>query len=75
MMLALLALAGWWGWNRLPPNWADGIKIAAPAEPHVVNAAPTATAPPLLVAAPPRNRNSGATADHTAPAPVAPPGG
>ncbi|MBP8293251.1 MAG: LysM peptidoglycan-binding domain-containing protein [Caldilineaceae bacterium] len=72
MMLALLALAGWWGWNRLPPNWADSIEIAAPAEPRVVDAAPTATAPPLLVAAPRATEIPAQPLITPAPAPVAP---
>ena len=62
MMLALLALGGWWGWNRLPPDWADNFEIAAAAEsrdgsapaqiePVPAEPAPVATAPLVLVGA------------------------
>lgn len=44
MVVALLALGGWWGWHRLPPDWADNFEIAAAAEPRD-GSAPTQTEP------------------------------
>jgi len=35
MLTALLLLGGWWGWNRLPPDWIDQFEIAAVAEPRL----------------------------------------
>ncbi len=51
MLAALMLVGGWWGWNRLPPDWIDQFEIAAVAEPRIdlapapVNAATQPAAP------------------------------
>ena len=55
LLAALLALGGWWGWQQLPPDWAERIQVAAAAE--------TTPLPPAASTLPPSPAPETAPAD------------